>query len=488
MQKLNKILEGIDTREILGNHGVNISGLELDSRNVVNGSMFFALKGITSDGHDFIEAAVIAGAAAVVCESLPAERSDDVTYVVVNDCARVLGLVASAFYGHPSRSVKLTGITGTNGKTTTATLLYRLFKEAGYSSGLISTVGYFVNDLKIKATHTTPDPITLNRLLHEMVVDGCEYCFMEVSSHAIVQQRIGGLAFAGGVFTNLSHDHLDYHVTFDEYLRAKKLFFDKLGKHAFALVNRDDRNSPVMVQNTGARIKSFAIKSMAEYMAAIVERHPDGMLLNINGREVWTGFIGNFNAYNILAVFATASLLGLSEDESLKIISSLTPVEGRFETIRSEDGVTAIVDYAHTPDALENVLEAITPLLKTAGQLFTITGAGGDRDKSKRPVMARIAFEKSDKLILTADNPRSEDPEEIISEMLEGIDNSLTDRVLCISNRKEAIRTACIMAKPGDFVLVAGKGHETYQEIKGVRHHFDDREIVRSVFNARQKI
>jgi len=486
VHKLSILFEGIDYDEILGDPGIEVVTLESDSRKISPGSIFFAVRGTASDGHEFIDAAVSNGAVAVVCETLPGRISDNVSYIRVNDSSRVLGMVASAFWDHPSHKLKLTGITGTNGKTTTATLLYRLFMGMGRKSGLISTINYFVHDRKLPASHTTPDPLTLNRLLFEMVQEGCEYCFIEVSSHAIVQQRIGGLSFAGGIFTNISHDHLDYHKSYDEYLRVKKQFFDNLGEGAFALVNKDDRNADFMVQNTRAGVRSYALKSMADFRGSIIERHPNGMLLNINGRELWTNFIGAFNASNLLAVFAGAKLLGAEEDEALRVISALTHVEGRFETIRSSEGVTAIVDYAHTPDALENVIEAIRQLLGRGSRLITVAGAGGDRDRGKRPVMARIASEKSDKLILTADNPRSEDPESIIRDMLEGVDKALRDRVLCITSRKEAIRTACMVAGSGDFILVAGKGHETYQEIMGVKHHFDDREIVREVFNVMQ--
>jgi UDP-N-acetylmuramoyl-L-alanyl-D-glutamate--2,6-diaminopimelate ligase len=483
VQKLSDVLDGIVFEELHGNPDAGISSIMIDSREHAPGSLFFALRGTITDGHDHIGKAVSAGAVAVVCESMPAPAAG-ITYVRVKDSAAALGLAASAFYGHPSEKLKLIGITGTNGKTTTATLLYRLFLQMGLKSGLISTVNYFVDERKLPATHTTPDPVTLNRLLSEMVRDGCLYCFMEVSSHSIVQQRIGGLNFAGGIFTNISHDHLDYHKTFSEYMSAKKLFFDKLPAGSFALINKDDRSSGFMVQNTGALVKTFALKSMADFRGGIIEHHSGGMLLNLNGKELWTSFIGGFNAYNILAVYSAAILLGAQEDELLRLISSLSPVEGRFETIRSEAGVTAIVDYAHTPDALANVIETIRQLLAGGSQLITVTGAGGDRDKGKRPVMAKIAAEKSDRLILTSDNPRSEEPDSIIKDMLAGVEQGMRGRVLCISNRGEAIRTACIMARSGDFILVAGKGHETYQEIMGVKYHFDDREIIRSVFNS----
>ncbi len=488
MLKLNKLFDGIDYLEILGDDKVEIGNLELDSRRIISGSLFFALRGTITDGHDFIETAVSSGAVAVVCESMPRNPSNKISYVRVKDSARTMGLIASAFYNHPSRELKLTGVTGTNGKTTIATLLYQMFGRMGHKTGLISTINYFINDRKFSAPHTTPNPIKLNWLLSEMVKDGCEYCFMEVSSHSIVQKRIAGLHFAGGIFTNITHDHLDYHKTFGEYLNAKKHFFDLLGENSFALINKDDRNARFMVQNTKAIVKSYGMKSMADFRGSITENHFGGMLLNFNGKELWTSLIGNFNASNILAVFAAGILLGAGEEESLRIISLLKPVEGRFEAIRSPGEVTAIVDYAHTPDALENVIGAIKQLLSNDARLITVAGAGGDRDKSKRPVMARIAAENSDQLILTSDNPRTEDPELIIKDMLEGVDDSLHGKVLCISRREEAIRAACMMARAGDFVLVAGKGHETYQEIMGVKHHFDDREIVWSVFNSMQKI
>ncbi len=487
MQELNKILKGVGYQEIIGDAGTEIGNIEVDSRQVIRGSLFIALKGTQVDSHKFIDQAISSGACAVVCENLPKHLIESTVYVRVSDSALALGQIASAFYGHPSRKLKLTGVTGTNGKTTTVTLLYHLFRQLGYRTGLISTVSYFIDDRKLPATHTTPDPVKLNWLLSEMVREGCEYCFMEVSSHSIAQKRIAGIEFTGGIFTNISHDHLDYHNTFKEYLKVKKQFFDNLGKGSFALVNKDDRNSGFMVQNTHALVTTFAMKSMADYRAGIIERHSGGMLLNLNGKELWTTFIGGFNAYNLLAVYACGILLGAGEDEVLRILSSLGPVEGRFETIRSSGNVTAIVDYAHTPDALDNVIQTIRQLLVHGSKLITVTGAGGDRDKGKRPVMARIAAENSHRVIITSDNPRTEDPDAIISDMLQGVEEELRGRVLCINKREEAIKTACMLAGPGDFVLVAGKGHETYQEIMGVKHHFDDREIVKSAFNSMQK-
>ncbi len=484
MQNLDKILEGIECEEILGKRDLEIALLESDSRKVVPGTLFFALRGTISDGHDYIKKSVLSGAVAIVCENLPGNPDQDITWIRVKDSHKALGLAASAFYGHPSRRLKLTGITGTNGKTTTATLLYQMFSRLGYNAGLISTIRYSINGRDSIATHTTPDPIRLNRMLAEMVSGGCSHCFMEVSSHAIVQQRIAGLHFTGGIFTNISHDHLDYHGTFSEYLKVKKHFFDILSSKGFALINKDDRNSGYMVQNTKARVITYALKTMADFKGSIREIHPAGMQLVISGKEVWTNFIGGFNACNILAVFACSILLDVNEDDALGIISLFDPVEGRFETIRSSNNVTAIVDYAHTPDALANVIEAVRQLLGPDGRLITVTGAGGDRDKDKRPVMARIAAEKSHRVIITSDNPRSEDPVNIINDMMAGVEEGLKSKVLCITARDEAIRAACMFAEPGDFVLVAGKGHETYQEIMGIKHHFDDREVVRSVLGS----
>jgi UDP-N-acetylmuramoyl-L-alanyl-D-glutamate--2,6-diaminopimelate ligase len=479
--RLTDIIKDIDCTLIKGDTGIEITAIEQDSRKVRPGSLFFAIRGTLSDGHDFIEKAISAGAGAVICEKLPAEADASVVFIEVKDTALALGHAASAFYGYPSRDLILTGVTGTNGKTTTVTLLYQLFRGLGHKSGLISTINYFIDDRKLPSTHTTPDPLRINQLLREMVNEGCRYCFMEVSSHALAQKRTAGIHFAGGIFTNITHDHLDYHHTFSEYLKAKKLFFDHLGNGSFALINKDDRNSGFMVQNTAARVWTYALKSMADFRGSIRESHPDGMLLSIDGKEMWTGFIGGFNAYNILAAYSAGVMLGVGKEELLRAISSLGPVEGRFETIRSAKGVTAIVDYAHSPDALENVIDAIRQLPDRGNRLITVAGAGGDRDREKRPVMAKIAVQKSDTVILTSDNPRSEDPQAIINDMLGGIEEVDRDRVICITNREEAIKTACHLARAGDFVLVAGKGHETYQEIKGVRHHFDDREVVRKV-------
>jgi UDP-N-acetylmuramoyl-L-alanyl-D-glutamate--2,6-diaminopimelate ligase len=407
-----------------------------------------------------------------------------ITWIRAANTSFVFGQIASNFYNNPSSAMKIVGITGTNGKTTTATLLYRLFKELGHKVGLLSTVCNYVGDKKIDATHTTPDPLETQKLMAEMVATGCTYCFMEVSSHAIDQDRIAGIDFDGGVFTNLTHDHLDYHKTFAEYRNAKKKFFDHLGSKAFAITNIDDKNGMFMLQNTSAQRLTYAGKTMADFKVKVVESHFDGMLINIDGIEVWTHFVGNFNAYNLLAVYGAALSLGADKDEVLRIISMLKPVDGRFETFISPTGIYAVVDYAHTPDAIKNVLSAINEVRTGNETLFTIVGAGGDRDKTKRPEMAFEAAVASDKVILTSDNPRSEDPEVIISEMLKGVPPNKSSIVLAITNRKEAIRTACMMAKPGDIILIAGKGHEDYQEIKGVKHHFDDREVIREIFNV----
>jgi len=449
---------------------------------VAPGSLFVAVRGTKSDGHAFIGKAAEAGAAAVICESLPEEYPDGVTMIVVDDSAAATGLAASAFYDHPSRRMKLTGVTGTNGKTTIATLLYNMFESLGYKCGLLSTVCNYVHETRMDATHTTPDPVKLNELLAAMIEQGCEYAFMEVSSHAIDQKRIAGLHFAGGIFTNLTHDHLDYHLTFDNYLAAKKKFFDDLSPEAFALTNSDDRNGNVMVQNSRAVRHTFSMRSMADFRCNIIEQGFEGMLLRINGTDVWTHFIGDYNASNLLAVYGTSILLGGSPVEVLRVLSTLRSVDGRMEVIRSADRMTGIVDYAHTPDALENVIDAINRLRQGAGRLIVVVGAGGDRDRTKRPVMARIAAAGADRLILTSDNPRSEDPDRIIDEMQAGLAPDDMPKMIRITGRADAIRAAVMLAATGDIILVAGKGHETYQEVKGVRHHFDDREELRKGF------
>lgn len=479
---LDKLLQGVEVRSLVGDGTVAVGRLEFDSRKVVPGTLFFATRGTQADGHAYIPAAVAAGAAAVVCEELPAERPVGVTFVQVPDSTVALGQVASAFYGHPSRRLKLVGVTGTNGKTTTATLLYRMFRRLGYKAGLISTVVYCVDEREIPSTHTTPDSIRLNAMMAEMVEAGCDYCFMEVSSHSLVQHRTAGLAFVGGIFSNITHDHLDYHKTFAEYIRAKKLFFDGLPAGAFALTNADDRNGMVMVQNTKATVKTYALQSFADFRCRIVETLLDGMLLNLDGSEVWVKFLGRFNAYNLTSVYATALLLGARRDEVLRILSDLTSVDGRFEPIHSKEGVTAIVDYAHTPDALQNVIGTINEIRKKDQRLYVVVGCGGNRDATKRPEMAKIAVDGSDMAVLTSDNPRLEEPGAIIEQMKSGLEPGA--RYLAIMDRREAIKAAVALARPGDIILVAGKGHETYQDVGGVKHHFDDREEVRAAFGT----
>ena len=465
-----------------GSLDIQVTGIQFDSRRVLPGNLFFAVKGVTSDGHAFIETAIEKGAAAIVCEQLPAELHAGITYVVVAKSNIALGMMASEFYGNPSGKLKLVGVTGTNGKTTTVTLLHRLFFELGFGTGLISTIQNKVNQQEVPATHTTPDPVQLNELLARMVSEGCEYCFMEVSSHAVDQQRIAGLNFAGGIFTNLTHDHLDYHKTFDAYLQAKKTFFDHLPASSFALVNKDDKNGRVMIQNTGAAGYTYSLQAMADFRCKIIENQFHGIHLNLDGHEVWFKLIGTFNAYNLLAVYATAVLLGMEKTEVLTLLSRMEPVAGRFNYVISPEKVTAIVDYAHTPDALKNVLETINEIRAHNEQLITVVGAGGNRDSTKRPIMAKIAASLSDRVILTSDNPRNEEPEAILAEMQAGVEIHQAKKVLVIVNRLEAIKTACALARPGDIILVAGKGHETYQEIKGVRHHFDDNEVLQGIF------
>ncbi len=482
MKTLADIVSNIDIAEKHGDIGINISSVTYDSRQVEPGAVFVAIRGTQTDGHRFIGMATDRGAKVIVCETLPEKLVTDVVYIRVENSAATLGRIASAFFGFPSKSIKLVGITGTNGKTTTATLLYRLFRKLGYGAGLLSTVANYINDKEYGATHTTPDSVKINELLAEMVEQGCQYCFMEVSSHALDQDRTAGLTFAGGIFTNLTHDHLDYHLTFDNYLRAKKKFFDQLDEHAFALVNNDDKNGKVMLQNTTAGKYTYGVRSAADFRCKVLESHFDGMKLLLDRQEIWVKLIGRFNAYNLTGVYAATVLLGIGKSEIFPVLSALEHVKGRFEYFTSPDGITAIVDYAHTPDALENVLETINNIRKQDASLFTITGAGGDRDKTKRPEMARIAVDNSSRVIFTSDNPRSEDPDHIINEMMMGVPAESKKKVLAITNRKEAIRTACIMAAPGDIILVAGKGHENYQEIKGVRHHFDDMEVVVQFF------
>jgi UDP-N-acetylmuramoyl-L-alanyl-D-glutamate--2,6-diaminopimelate ligase len=479
MMKIEEILAGIDVVSVTGTKNRVISGIEFDSRNVNKDSLFVAVKGYKSDGHDFINAAIESGASAIICEILPENQGKDICWIKTGDSAKALGLAASNFFGNPSSSLKLVGVTGTNGKTTIATLLYRMFRRLGYKCGLFSTVCNYINEKELAATHTTPDPVQLNLLLSRMVEEGCDFAFMEVSSHSADQKRIAGLKFEGGIFTNLTHDHLDYHKTFDNYLAAKKSFFDSLPKSSFALVNVDDRNGSVMIQNCQARHYTFSVRGMADYRCTIIEQGFEGMVLKIQGEEVWTRFIGDFNASNLLAVYAATELLGESKKEILTVLSDLHPVPGRLEVIKSPGGISGIVDYAHSPDALLNVIDTINKIREGSVQLITVVGAGGDRDRTKRPKMAAISAEGSTKVILTSDNPRSEDPEKILDEMEVGITHDLKRKTLRIADRHEAIKTAVMLANKGDVILIAGKGHETYQEVMGVKHHFDDREELK---------
>ena len=481
--KLIELLKNVEVLNTFGETEVEITGVNIDSRRIEAGHLFVAIPGTQTDGHKFIPMAIELGAAAILCERMPEEHAEGVTYVVVESTESVVGIVATHFFGDPSRKLKLVGVTGTNGKTTIATLLYNMFRKFGHKCGLLSTVCNYIEDEAIPADHTTPDPIELNRLLAKMVEAGCEYAFMECSSHAIAQKRIGGLKFAGGLFTNLTRDHLDYHKTVENYRDAKKAFFDGLEKDAFAITNADDKNGLYMVQNTKAQVKTYSIRSMADFKAKIIECHFEGMYLDINGKEVGVQFIGKFNVSNLLAVYGAAVMLGKQPEDILVILSTLKSVSGRLEPIHSPEGYTAIVDYAHTPDALENVLNTINEVLNGKGKVITVCGAGGNRDKGKRPIMAQTAAKFSDKVIITSDNPRFEEPQDIINDMLAGLDNKQMKKVVSIVDRKEAIRTASMMAEKGDVILIAGKGHEDYQEIKGVKHHFDDREIVREIFS-----
>lgn len=478
MKSLSDLLSAITVEEIIGTEDKKITSLESDSRKIKLGSLFVAVRGYNVDGHKFIPLVTLAGAAAIVCEELPERLESTVTYIRVANSAVALGYLASQWWGNPSRKLKLVGVTGTNGKTTTATLIYEMARLQGYKAGLLSTVANYIDDKREPSTHTTPDPLSLNELLHRMVVAGCSYVSMEVSSHAAHQHRIAGLTFAGGVFSNLTRDHLDYHGTVEAYLAAKKSFFDILPREAFALTNIDDRNGMVMLQNTMARKYTYSLRSHADFMGRVVESRLDGTLMSFNGREVEVLFTGRFNAYNLTAVFGAASLLGWDPEKILVDMSRLVPVAGRFQTFRSATGVTAIVDYAHTPDAIVNVLNAIRDVVGPEGTVITVVGAGGNRDRGKRPIMAREAALGSQQVVLTSDNPRDEDPAEIIHEMEAGLDDEMRRRTLSIVDRREAIRTACRLAQSGDVVLVAGKGHEDYQEIRGVKHHFDDREEV----------
>ena len=479
-----ELITVIQPIQIIGSTEVEIKELAIDSRQVRPGHLFIAVCGTQTDGHQFIPKAIEQGAVAIVCQEVPETVPDGVTFVVVKDSEGAVGPLAHHFFGDPTEKLDLIGVTGTNGKTTIATLLFHVFRRFNYKCGLVSTVCNYIDEEAIPTSHTTPDPITLNRLLGKMADEGCRYVFMEVSSHSVVQRRIAGLRFRGGIFTNLTRDHLDYHKTVEAYRDAKKGFFDLLPKDAFAVTNADDKNGLFMTQNTAATVKTYSLRSMADFRARILEESFDGMSLEINGREVSVQFIGRFNVSNLLAVYGAAICLGKTPEDVLVVLSTLHPVNGRFETIRSREGITAIVDYAHTPDALDNVLSTINEILKRPGQCITVCGAGGNRDKGKRPLMAQSAVKASDRVIITSDNPRFEEPQDIINDMLAGI-TSLEDKrkVISIVDRREAIRTACALAQPGDVILIAGKGHEDYQEVKGVKHHFDDHEIVREAFN-----
>lgn len=480
--KLDELLKGIKISDIKGDDNREVKGVEIDSRKISDSFVFVAMRGTLTDGHAYIGKAIEKGASVVICEEFPETLNENVTYVKLASTEDAVGKISTTFHGNPSAHLKLVGVTGTNGKTTIATLLYNLFRKLGHKCGLISTVCNYIDDEKHETSHTTPDAIELNKLLAEMLAAGCEYVFMECSSHAIVQKRIGGLTFAGGIFTNLTRDHLDYHKTFENYRNAKKLFFDNLPAKSFSLVNVDDANGNVMVQNTKSEVHTYSVRSMADYKARIIECHFEGMYLEIDGTEVGVQFIGKFNVSNLLAVYGAARLLGKQKEEILLVMSTLKSVSGRLEPVIAPDGRTAVVDYAHTPDALQNVLSAIHEVLDGKGKVITVCGAGGNRDKGKRPIMAKEAAKASDTVILTSDNPRNEDPNEIIREMSEGLDAPMRKKTLMITDRREAIRTACMLATKNDVILVAGKGHETYQEVNGVKHHFDDREVLREIF------
>lgn len=487
MSTLKDILYKVAIEAVKGPTDIAINKIDFDSRKIEANDVFVAIRGSISDGHDFIEKAIQKGATAVICDAFPDTINNEVTYVQVKDTNSALAFMAANYFSEPSKNLKLVGITGTNGKTTIASLLFQLFQKAGFKVGLLSTVKIVIDKVEHKATHTTPDSITINHYLKEMVDNGVEYCFMEVSSHGIHQKRTEALHFVGGIFTNLSHDHLDYHPTFAEYRDVKKTFFDNLPKSAFALTNSDDKNGQVMLQNTAARKRTYALKSYADYKAQILENQLSGLLLKINGNEVWVKLIGTFNAYNLLAIYGTAVELGMESLEVLRLLSDLESVAGRFQFIVSATNITAIVDYAHTPDALDNVLRTINDIRTTNEQLITVVGCGGNRDKTKRPIMADIATALSDKAILTSDNPRDEDPEVIISEMEKGVAPQNYKKLLAITDRKQAIKTACQLAQPNDIILIAGKGHETYQEVKGIRQHFDDMETVKEILEQLNK-
>lgn len=482
--KLQDLLRNVDVVEIKGEDNIDVTGIFTDSRKATEGSAFIALKGVQVDGHQYINNALSLGAKIIIHEEDIDTSKAGITYIKVKDSADAAGKIATHWYGDPSSKLKLVGVTGTNGKTTTATLLYEMFRRLGYKAGLLSTVANYVDGKEYHATHTTPDPLSLNEMLAKMVDAGCDYAFMEVSSHAIHQKRISGLKFEGGIFTNITQDHLDYHKTMEEYLKAKKMFFDNLPETAFALTNLDDKNGMVMLQNTKARKQTYSVRTLADFKAKILEKHFDGTAIEINGKELQVQFVGVFNVYNLLAVYGATVLLGQDSDKAMLILSTLKSVSGRFETIRSPENYTAIVDYAHTPDALTNVLEAIHEVLEGKGRVITVVGCGGNRDKTKRPIMAREAVRLSDQVILTSDNPRFEEPQAIINDMADGLNSQQMKKTLLITEREQAIKTACTLAKEGDVILIAGKGHEDYQDVKGVKHHFDDREVVRNIFNS----
>ena len=482
--RLNELLREIQyTRLVLPKEEVDVKGINIDSRLVKEGDMFIAMKGTQTDGHEYIAMAEEKGAVAIVCENMPEKQNPNVAYINLPDAQFVAGILATTFYNRPTQKLKLVGVTGTNGKTTIATLLYESFRQMGHKCGLLSTVCNYIDGIPYPSTHTTPDTISLNKLLAQMVDAGCEYAFMEVSSHALAQHRTAGLEFAGGIFTNLTRDHMDYHETMDNYLKAKKSFFDNLPRDAFAITNIDDKNGPVMVQNCRGDVKSYSTRTICEYKAKLIETHLDGMLLEFNNREFSTLLTGRFNISNLLAIYATAVELGKDPEEVLCVLSALKPVSGRFESLHSKDGITAIVDYAHTPDAVKSILSTVKEVMRGNGKIITVVGAGGNRDKGKRPIMAVEAVKNSDRVIFTSDNPRNEEPQDIINDMLAGLNDEQKRNVLSITDRKEAIRTACALAQKGDVVVVAGKGHEDYQEIKGVKHHFDDKEVIREIFN-----
>jgi len=483
MKLLSDILYKTGLVETQGSTNIAITAMTFDSRKVEKDGLFVAVRGTQSDGHDFIDKAISLGAVAIVCEEFPKEIIDRISYAKVVDSSLALGIIASNFYDNPSSSLKLIGVTGTNGKTTTVTLLFQLFRAMGLKAGMLTTVRNMINSEEILSTHTTPDAVELNKLLRRMVDAGCKYAFMEVSSHSVVQKRIAGLEFSGGVFSNITHDHLDYHKTFDEYIKAKKTFFDQLPQSAFALVNKDDVNGIIMVQNTKALKRSYSISSLADFNCRVLENQFSGLQLNMDNVELWSKLIGSFNAYNLLAVYSTAILLGLDKMNVLMTISTLDSVEGRFEYVRSDSGITGIVDYAHSPDALKNVLSTIKDIRSGNEQVITVVGCGGDRDSAKRPIMSKIACDLSDRVILTSDNPRSEDPESILKQMQNGIEKQNTKKTLSIVDRREAIRTAVALARPGDIVLVAGKGHEKYQEVNGVKYPFDDMGVLKENLN-----